>query len=284
MALENDDLFLVNRAGTSFKTEYGLLKNSINEDARVIVGEVAPEDPKDGDLWFNSTDEKLYVWFVTETTGVVANVDVRNGGSGYNLNLVDIETTGGSGFGLTVDFESSDTNAIQNPTVNEGGYGYEIGDVIFVTGAGHGNASIQVQSVNIASEGEWVEANPGGTGGGIEEAPTDGQQYARQNEGWSVVQGGDNNTTINYSGASAWGRVDPDGTTGSPSLNFNSVKNSDGLYTVTFDTPMGSSNYSVVVAPTDGGNGVNVSARVRNQTANGFQVFCTTLGSYHCRT
>jgi hypothetical protein len=30
----------------------------------------------------------------------------------------------------------------------------------------------------------------GGSGGGIEEAPVDGQQYARQDAGWSVVVGG----------------------------------------------------------------------------------------------
>ena len=46
---------------------------------------------------------------------------------------------------------------------------------------------------------QWVEASPAGGGGGeVEEAPVDGQQYARQNAAWSVVQGGSGNTTINY--------------------------------------------------------------------------------------
>ena len=40
--------------------------------------------------------------------------------------------------------------------------------------------------------------------GGIPEAPEDGQQYARQNAAWSVVQGGGDGDVINYNGASAW--------------------------------------------------------------------------------
>ena len=80
-------------------------------------------------------------------------------------------------------------------------------------------------------------------------------------------------------GADAWARVDPDGNTGSNVYNLTAVRNSDGMYTLTFGTAMPTGNYSVIVSPTDGGNGVNVSARVRNQTASSFQVFCTTQGS-----
>ena len=101
---------------------------------------------------------------------------------------------------------------------------------------------------------EWTESSPqgaGGEGGGIGEAPNDGQQYARQNQDWSVITGGSGDTTINYSGAAAWAFYDAtDGIKGN--LNVASiVENSTGQYTVTFDTPMPNSDYSVQVTTTN---------------------------------
>ena len=119
--------------------------------------------------------------------------------------------------------------------------------------------------------GVWSSDLEGSGGGGIEEAPTDGQQYARQNEDWSVVVAGDNNTTINYNGAAAWGSV---ANTGAilDSLNIASVaKDTDGSYTVTFATPMPNANYAVtadVVQTSAQPSAINF----KNKTATGFEV------------
>jgi hypothetical protein len=159
MSFQNDDLFLVNRGGDSFKTEYVQLKQSITEDIGVHVDTNPPADPNDGDLWFNSNDDNLYVWYVTETTGIVTGVSVRNGGSGYTANATNVETDGGSGTGLTVDIQAGVGGNFANPTVNSGGHSYSVGDVVFLTGSGHGNGSISVTSVNTAPVGQWVLAN-----------------------------------------------------------------------------------------------------------------------------
>ena len=165
MTLQNDDLFLVNRGGESFKTEYGIIKENILEESGVIVGENAPVDPGEGDLWFNSDDGRLYVWYVNETTGVVTSVSTRNGGSGYTVDATDVETTGGTGFGLTVDIQAGVGGNFANPSVNQGGHGYTVGDYIIVTGAGHQNGTLNVTAVNSVSVGQWVDASPDNAGG-----------------------------------------------------------------------------------------------------------------------
>ena len=164
MSFQNDDLFLVNRGGDSFKTEYVQLKQSINEENGVHVDDSPPADPSDGDLWFNSDDGRLYVWYVTETTGIVTSVSTRNGGSGYTTDATGVETIGGSGTGLTVDIQAGIGGNFANPTVNLGGHSYRVGDVAFVTGAGHGNGSVSVTAVNSAPVGQWVDASPDSPG------------------------------------------------------------------------------------------------------------------------
>ena len=49
---------------------------------------------------------------------------------------------------------------IFNPRVNNGGHGYSVGDYIVVTGAGHGNGTINVTAINSVSAGQWVEVSP----------------------------------------------------------------------------------------------------------------------------
>ena len=116
------------------------------------------------------------------------------------------------------------------------------------------NSSEDSGRMFIYTGSEWTESSPQGAGGegggGIEEAPTDGQQYARQNSGWSVVTGGggDGDTTINYNGAAAWGSVDSFGNKKGAGLNFTSVRNSEGNYTITFDNPMPNAEYSVTTS------------------------------------
>ncbi len=166
MTLQNDDLLLVNRGGTSFKAEYGLLKQNINEDSGISVSEDAPTDPSEGDLWYNSDDGRLYVWYVNETTGVVTDVSVRNGGSGYNTSGTDVSTDGGSGSELTIDYQAGVGGKLANPTVNQGGHAYEVNDVVFVTGSGHANSTVNITAVNAVAVGQWVDASPDGGGGG----------------------------------------------------------------------------------------------------------------------
>ena len=71
MPFEDSDLFLVNRGGDSFKTEYSTLKENINADAsNVHVGEDPPADPAEGDLWWNSSEDdgRLYVYYEDENS------------------------------------------------------------------------------------------------------------------------------------------------------------------------------------------------------------------------
>ena len=81
----------------------------------------------------------------------------------------------------------------------------------------------------------------GGTGGGIEEAPNDGQQYALKTKGVSSkVAKNNDGDIINYSGASAWGIIS--GATGNISAGLNCSKRTEIacrlVHVVTFDTPM----------------------------------------------
>ena len=102
--------------------------------------------------------------------------------------------------------------------------------------------------------------------GGIPEAPVDGQQYARQDAAWSVVQGGGDGDVINYNGASAWGLIN--GIAGLYSgTELRGRKSITGVYNVTFVTPMPDASYAVTSSISSGGGqrlGIN------NQTANGF--------------
>jgi len=274
MSFQNDDLFLVNRGGDSFKTEYVQLKQSINEDSGVHVDNNPPTNPNDGDLWFNSDDGRLYVWYVTETTGIVTDVSVRQGGSGYNSAGNDVSTNGGSGTGLTINYQAGVGGTLVNPTVNSGGHSYNVGDVVFVTGSGHANGSISITAVNTTPTGQWVDASPDNAADGIEEAPIDGKQYARQDGTWEEVVGGGGGTTINYNGASAWASFNGTAANGPQpifnNLNVSSVtKTASGTYNVVFANPMGSANYSVT------SNGYSYT---QNRTANGFTIVYKTNG------
>ena len=37
--------------------------------ASVTVSATAPENPSDGDLWFDSTDANMYIWYVEGESG-----------------------------------------------------------------------------------------------------------------------------------------------------------------------------------------------------------------------
>lgn len=114
----------------------------------------------DGEKWTN-----LYVRQSTTYVG--------GGGSGSG---------GGSGNGqINSDTITSDTP----PTEREDGKGaLRDGDTWWKSDTG----AFFVWYAD-GDSGQWVEIESGeGGGGGIPEAPIDGQQYARQDAGWSVVQ------------------------------------------------------------------------------------------------
>ena len=88
--------------------------------------------------------------------------------------------------------------------------------------------------------------------------------------------GGSGDTIINYNGASAWGRVDSDGTLNG-GLNIASVtKTGTGTYDVTFVTALPNDDYSLVgsIARDSGAD-----CRFHNQLATGFSVTMTSYSS-----
>ena len=302
MAYQNDDLMLINRGGTSFKTEYGLLKqNIIDGVGGAIVSETEPtDDLHEGDFWYKPSTETLSIYVVNETTGIVTALTVRNGGSGYNNSGTDISTDGGSGSGLTIDYQAGVGGALVNPTVNQGGHAYQVSDVVFVTGSGNANGSVTVTAVNTVSVGAWEEVSGGDANHNDgPTAPTTGAlgdqwyntddgrlyTYTEDSSGTLVwidaspdsIGGGSggsgDGTTVNYNGASAWGNVAGDGTIDG-GLNVASVtKTGTGQYNVVFTTPMPSSIYSAQVT----GAGPRPASTapigmVDQETASGFRV------------
>jgi hypothetical protein len=162
MSFQNDDLLLVNRSGTSFKTEYGLLRERIIEGVGgATVSETEPTGEHEGDLWYQPSTDRLFVWVVSNTTGVVTSVTVRNGGSGYTSNVTNVETIGGDGEGLTLDIQAGVGGNYASPTVNQGGSGYAVGNVVFLTGAGNQNGSANVTAVNTVATGAWEAVGAG---------------------------------------------------------------------------------------------------------------------------
>jgi hypothetical protein len=160
MSFNADDLFLVNRNGTSFKTEYTALQNSILsviERGGCHVGDTAPADPSEGDLWWNPDNQQFRVYVATETDGVVTALGVQRAGDGYSD--VTVDTLGGTGVGLTATL-TTNFGQIQSAAVANGGHGYTQGDVITIDPTvGFGNGVLIVQTVNTVATGEWQLVN-----------------------------------------------------------------------------------------------------------------------------
>jgi hypothetical protein len=47
--------------------------------ASVTVSATAPEEPADGDLWFDSTDATMYIWYVDGGSGSWVQVSGASG-------------------------------------------------------------------------------------------------------------------------------------------------------------------------------------------------------------
>ena len=167
--LSPDDLLIVQRpapnpgAGT-YKVTFGELFSSSNSNstAPVHVGETAPVDAHEGDLWFKPNgdavnDGVLYLYYVTPTTGVVDSLLVRNGGSGYSVTGEEIAAIGGDGHELSVRIISvGQGGSITAVDIVNGGHGYVENNVAFLFNAGHGNGSVIVNNVTEEADGEWI--------------------------------------------------------------------------------------------------------------------------------
>ena len=173
MALADNDLLIVQKPATKlhYKVKVADLIpdiGSIETPSNLVhVGESAPVNPHEGDLWFKPNGDAkrygvLYLYYVTPTTGVVDAVSIRNGGSGYTI-ADNLPVTGGSGHELTVNITSIDgTGKVTGLALANGGHGYEAGDVAFLFNNGHGNGSVIVRSVTSVADGEWISLMDGG--------------------------------------------------------------------------------------------------------------------------
>ena len=98
MPFEDTDLFLVNRGGVSFKTEYSELKENINS-GDVHVGPNAPDPATNGDLWWDTDDGRLYIYYDEGDSGsaqwVDASPEQAGDGSQY-LSSVEDDTAAGA--------------------------------------------------------------------------------------------------------------------------------------------------------------------------------------------
>ena len=116
--------------------------------------------------------------------------------------------------------------------------------------------------------------------GGIPEAPEDGQQYARQNAAWSVVQGGGDGDVINYNGAAAWAHTAESAVIFS-SLNIASVdKLNTGVYEYKFITPMPDATYSIVHSINTNNASSAYTSHVYDETAFGFKLRTVRADNY----
>ena len=86
MALQNTDSFLVQRGGASYKMEASNFVTFLDESgfgsSSVTISETAPADPEHGDMWWNSVDGNLYIYYqdVDTSQWVPANGDGGGGG------------------------------------------------------------------------------------------------------------------------------------------------------------------------------------------------------------
>jgi len=58
--------------------------------ASVTVSATAPEEPSDGDLWFDSTDATMYIWYVDGESGQWIQVSADSDGAGTQFDQLMI--------------------------------------------------------------------------------------------------------------------------------------------------------------------------------------------------
>lgn len=158
-------------AGLSRENFTTALKDKLEnlEYRQCYVGTTEPPAPlHEGDLWWNPDTDQFKVYVQGATDGVVDTLGVVRGGSGYS-NATGLSTSGGNGFGLTVDIEVDAYTQISRAIVNDGGHGYASGDEVYVDG---GNGILRVTGVTSVATGSFDLVNSGGGGGGLQSRTT----------------------------------------------------------------------------------------------------------------
>lgn len=148
----------------------------------VIISDTAPETREDGtplqegDQWWSSLTGIMYVWYVDSDSGQWVQSSSGGGGGGGSTTLADLLDTDTSGVQDGYILVYNGTTGIWEAQPNSGG------------GGGGGG-----QCDGILDGGNADDGSSNGvdcSSGGIEEAPEDGQQYARQDGAWEVVTAG----------------------------------------------------------------------------------------------
>ena len=87
MALQNTDSFLVQRGGASYKMEAASFVTFLDESgfgsSSVTISATAPGDPDNGDMWWNSVDGNLYIYYTDVDTSQWVPANGAGGGSGF---------------------------------------------------------------------------------------------------------------------------------------------------------------------------------------------------------
>ena len=160
MTIQPDDLLYISRGGSGFKTEYASIKGDIlNEisSGGCHVGDTAPDDPYEGDLWWNPDLQEMRVWVTSVTEGIVTGLGVRGGGTGYSA-AEGVPAEGGHGNDLTVKLNVDGFGQITSAQVTNGGHGYNSDDLVLPNQHDASFGTLQVQTINSAPTGSWQVA------------------------------------------------------------------------------------------------------------------------------
>ena len=91
MAFQDSDLLLVNRSSASYKADVASLKSYLAASgvgANVTASDAPPGSPTAGDIWWNSTDGNLYLYYqdADSSQWVPAfSVGAAGGGVGFSV-------------------------------------------------------------------------------------------------------------------------------------------------------------------------------------------------------
>lgn len=174
MALEDKDNFVVEKFADSklYKVNAGLLQQRLldgdsNNQMLVWSGNSWVPGPFNRFIPDGDTDNPVLIWngtswaagtidggvYATIRTGIVADVEVVNIGTGYPNGIYTYETTGGSGEGLTVELRySADVWTLGYLFIKDAGENYNVGDLVTAVG-GNNDKTIRILSITQEEDG-----------------------------------------------------------------------------------------------------------------------------------